>query len=93
MKAMTTVIDHPAYDPTTVKGWLEHMRHKASRNIAEACGSKEVPEVEEEVKKMVAYAKKHGDCHERAEVEYEAFEFMWADNTLKMMEKFPSFGK
>lgn len=93
MKPMTDIVEHPAYQPTTAKGWVEHMRHKAAHNIASVCESKGLPESEEEVKKMVAYAIKHGDCHERAEVLYEAAEFAWADMTLKMMERFPDFGK
>ena len=91
MKPMTAMPTHPAIaHPANVQDWLRHMKHKAAHNIAETCGCDEMAETEEEVKKMVAYAKKHGDCRERAEVEYEANEFMWADNTLKMMEHFPS---
>ena len=94
MKEMIVdAVEHPAVAPTTVHEYLKHMKAKAAHNIAKACACKFVPETEEEVKKMLAHANKHGDCHERAEVEYEVGEFIWACNTLMMMEKFPDFAK
>lgn len=94
MKEMiVNAVEHPAVAPATVHEYLKHMKAKAAHNIAKACSCKFVPETEEDVKKMLAHANKHGDCAERAEVEYEVGEFIWACNTLMMMEKFPDFAK
>lgn len=90
---MVSEAEHPAVAPANVHEYLKHMKEKAVRNIAKVCACKFVPETEEDVKKMLAHANKHGDSIERAEVEYEVGEFIWACNTLMMMEKFPDFAK
>lgn len=68
--------------PTTKAAYWQDMKDRAAANIARVSEWGK-PSDEQSVKDHLAHVIRHGNCHEKAEVMVEAFEFMLACHMLK----------